>query len=183
MKHSGKLTLLLIFIMLSAQSIAQKSDTAKMSSLMVYGDNFMFSVKEPDGWTGDIDNAAKYDANIIFYKSKSDVEQGGALVQVYNFKKQDEKTEDDLKYDVKHYEKKYSNLKQQDLVVTHQDYKCYAKLVYVKDQFYQYIVYVNPGAKYKSGISVAMNISKRAATADELKAFTEIIASLTMFKG
>ena len=38
-------------------------------------------------------------------------------------------------------------------------------------------------SKYKSGISVAMNISRRAATDEELNAFKETIASLIMFKG
>jgi hypothetical protein len=42
---------------------------------------------------------------------------------------------------------------------------------------------VNPGTKYKSGLSVSMNLSKRPATDDELKAFKEIVASLTMLKG
>jgi len=39
-----------------------------MSSLIVYGDGFMFSVKEPDGWNGDTDKAAEYYANIVFNK-------------------------------------------------------------------------------------------------------------------
>ena len=53
----------------------------------------------------------------------------------------------------------------------------------MKDEFYQYTVYVNPGTKYKSGLSVGMNISKRAATEEELKKFREIISSLLMLKG
>jgi hypothetical protein len=154
-----------------------------MNDLIVYGDDFIFSVKEPDGWTGDIDNAKQYYSNIIFYKSKEDLDKGGALIQVYNFSKQDEKTNKDLEYDVKGYKDKYKELKQKDLLVTHKEYKCYSKTVYVENDFYQYTVYVNPGTKYKSGLSVSMNLSKRPATDDELKAFKEIVASLTMLKG
>src|SRR5690348_6105999 len=139
----------------------QTNDSAKISSLMVCGKDFMFSVKEPDNWIGNTDKAEEFHANIIFYKSKKDFDNGGALIQVYNFKKQDEKTEEDLKIDIKGYQKDYKNLKQQDIEVTHKEYKCFSKLVYVENNFYQYIVYINCGTKYKSGISVAMNISKR----------------------
>lgn len=178
-----KFYFLLLFGLTTVGIFGQLADTTKMNSLMVYGDDFMFSVKEPDGWIGDIDNAKQYYSNIIFYKSKEDLDKGGALIQVYNFHKQDEKTEKDLEYDIKSYKDKYKNLKQQDLVVGHKEYKCYSKTVYVENDFYQYTVYVNTGTKYKSGISVSMNISRKPATEYELKAFKEIIASLTMFKG
>ena len=183
MKHFIKLFLFLALGPLTFNCYGQTSDTAKMSSLVVYGDEFMFSVHEPDGWKGDIDNAKDYYANIIFYKSKEDIDNGGALIQVFNFNKQDEKTENDLQSDIKTYIDKYKDLKQQDFSVTHKEYKCYSKLVYVENAVYQYIVYLNPGKKYKSGLSVAMNISKRPATEEELKAFREIIPSLIMLKG
>ena len=183
MKKLIKLTSLFVCILLSFNIFGQTSDTTKMNSLMVYGDGFMFSVKEPDGWTGDIDLAKDYYSNIIFYKNKDELKNGGALIQVYNFHKQDEKTEEDLEYDIKGYKEKYKDSKQQNLEVTHKEYKCYSKLVYVEGDNYQYIVYVNPGKNYKSGLSAAMNISKRPATEEELKAFREIIASLVMFKG
>jgi len=183
MKRLTTLILFFFFGLTSLNTFGQTSDTSKWKNLIVYGKDFSFGVKEPEGWKGDIDHAADYNSNIIFYKSKEDLDNGGALVQVYNFSKQDEKTEEDLKYDIKSYEDKYQDLKKEDLKVSHKEYKCYSKMVYVKNKFYQYTVYVNPGVKYKSGVSVAMNISKRPATEDELKAFREIIASLVMLKG
>lgn len=50
----------------------------------------------------------------------------------------------------------------------------------MKDEFHQYIAYVNAGKEFSSGFSVAMNIPKRPATEAELKAYREIIASLWM---
>jgi hypothetical protein len=176
-------TSLFFFLTLSIFIVnGQTSDTA-MTNLLVYGDNFMFSVNEPHGWKGDIDNAAKYYSNIIFYKSQTDLDNGGALIQIYNFEKKDEKTEKDLAYDINEYKNKYKNLKQQELIISHKEYNCYSKTVYSDNEFYQYIVYVNPGTKYKIGLSVAMNTSKRPATEDELNAFRNIIASLIMLKG
>ena len=85
-----------------------------------------------------------------------------------------------MEYDINGYKDKYSNLKTQDFLVTHKEYGCFSKLVYVENDFYQYIVYVNPGEKYKSRLSVAMNISKRPASEEEVNTFREIIASLIM---
>ena len=149
------------------KSHGQVIDTAKLSSLMVYGDGFNFAVKEPEGWMGDTENAKKYHANVLVYKSKEDVAAGGPLIQVLVFTKTDEKTEQDLEYDVKSYKDKYEKLEQQNLSVKHLSYKCFAKTVFVKNDFYQYIVYVNPGATFKTGLSVAMNVSKRPATSEE----------------
>lgn len=156
---------------------------AKMNSLLVYGDGFMFSVKEPDGWEGNTEIAKKYSANIIFYMKTDAIKKAGALIQVYSFGKQDEKTENDLAYDIKEYKDKYKNLKSQVLLVSHKEYKCFSATVFVANDFYQYTAYINPGIKFKRGLSVAMNIPKRPATEGELKAFREIIASLIMLKG
>ena len=183
MKGTFGIIIFVVFCLTIMSCFGQSKDNQKMDALLVYGDSFIFSIKEPRGWTGDTEIAHKFYSNIVFYKSIADFNKGGALVQVYNYKKQNEKTENDLNDDIKGYKKDYSNLIEQELIVDHKDYKCFSKLIYVPDKFYQYIVYVNPGLKYKSGISVSMNISKRIATEEELKAFREIISSLVMMKG
>lgn len=96
------------------------------------------------------------------------------------FHKQDKKTADDLAYDVKSYEDRYPGLHTGEFHADHKDYGVFSKLVWVKDEFHQYIAYVNAGKEFSSGFSVAMNIPKRPATEAELKAYREIIASLWM---
>lgn len=150
-----------------------------MSSLIVYGDGFSFSVHEPEGWVGDIDKAAAYHANIIFYPEGGDPEKV-ALVQVALFHKQDEKTADDLAYDVKSYAQQYPDLQKEDFRADHKDYRVFSKLAFVKKEFYQYIAYVNAGEKFSEGFSVGMNIAKRPASDEEMKAYRDIIASLWM---
>jgi len=183
MKYLFKIWVLFIFGLINTLSFGQKKDSTKMDVLMIYGDSYIFSVKEPNGWIGDVKIAEKYYSSILFYQNKKDIKKGGTIIQVYNFKKKDEQTENDLIYDIDSYKKDYQNLIEKDLLVTHKDYKCFSKLIFLKDNFYQYIVYINPGPEYKSGISVSMNISKRPATESELSAFNEIISSLVMLKG
>lgn len=149
---------------------------------MVYGENFTFSLKEPKGWIGSIDSAAAYYSNIIFFKNLQDLKNGGAMVQVLSFTKQDENTDKDLEYDVNKYKQQYDSLKIEDFKVIHKDYKCYSNLIYVNNQFYQYIVYINPGEKFKNGVSVSMNLAKNRASKRELEAFKTIISSLWVIK-
>ena len=172
-----KFTFLLLGLFVSVIAFSQSKD----SSILVFGDGFSFSIKEPKGWTGDIDNAKKYDANIIFYKDKTELKNGGAIVQVLAFTKQDEQTNKDLEADVASYKKEYPKAKLQDFEAKHKNYKTYSKLVFVDKKFYQYIVYINGGTKYKTGFSVAMNISNRPATQEELQSYLSIISSLTIF--
>jgi hypothetical protein len=172
-----KLSFLLLGLSISLFTFAQNKD----SSLLVFGDGFSFSIKEPPGWKGDIENAKKYDANIILYKDKAELKNGGAIVQVLAFTKQDEQTNKDLEADVASYKRDYPKAKFQDFKVKHKSYKTYSKLVFIDKKFYQYIVYINGGSKYKTGFSVAMNILNRQATQEELQSYLDIIASLTIF--
>ena len=48
---------------------ALTAEREKMDNLIVFGDEFMFVVKEPPGWTGDTENAAKMGVNILFYRN------------------------------------------------------------------------------------------------------------------
>ena len=38
-----------------------------MDRLLVYGDGFMFGVKEPEGWLGDTERASAFKMNILIY--------------------------------------------------------------------------------------------------------------------
>jgi hypothetical protein len=38
----------------------------KPQALLVYGSDWIFTIKEPDDWIGDTENAAKWNCNILF---------------------------------------------------------------------------------------------------------------------
>jgi hypothetical protein len=167
---------LLLFGLMSFTTPAQ--ETMRSSALIVHGEGFMFSVDEPKGWQGDTGIAKTYYSDIVFYPSGADP-KNDPLIQVALFKK-DENTEKDLSFDVKSYTDEYPDLQKEVFRADHKDYRVFAKLVFVKGDFHHYLAYVNPGERYSSGFSVAMNISGRAATDDELEAYRKIIASLWM---
>ena len=156
-------------------------DTA--DNIIIYGDSFLFSIHEPLGWLGDVDNAKNYNANIIFYKSKDDFKKGGIHIQILTYKKQDEEVNKDLESDISSINEKNHDLKQKEIDIENNKlYLCYSKLAYVENVFYQYIAYVNPGNKFHNAFSISMSIPKRPGTKEELSAFKEIISTLAVFK-
>ena len=173
-RPSVQLVILIFGLLLSDSSFSQTKD----STLLVFGDGIIFSVKEPVGWRGDMENASKYGANIVFYKKNTKLESDAPLIQVLAFEKHDEQTNKDLEADIASYKKDYPKAKLQDFEAKHKNYKCFSKLVYVDKSFSQYIVYMNGGQKFKTGVSLAMNISGRQATPEEIKAYLFIIESL-----
>ena len=141
-------------------------------------DGFSYNFDKPNNWVLDSLNSAEYLAHSAIYKNKNDYENGGPLIQVFAFKKQDENTIEDLKFDVLSYERKYSNLKQKELNIKHSTYGTFCKEVYVEESFYQYIVYLNPGEEFEFGISVALNINETELDNTDFEIFKNLVESV-----
>lgn len=152
----------------------------KMDALLVYGDGFMFSVKEPTGWVGDTKNSSKYSANIIFYPASQSFETAQTIIRVLIADKTDENIQADLASDMKQYKEQYAGVKFKSLAVTHPTYRTFPKLFTVPGSFYEYVTYVNPGPQKKLMFSVSMNKQKSEATSDDLVVYQKIISSLLL---
>jgi|WetSurSiteA1Bulk_404760.scaffolds.fasta_scaffold21532_2 hypothetical protein len=154
----------------------------KLDQLLVYGEGFVFGVKEPVGWKADINNAAKMNANILFYHSNESFSNHRSLIYIRINKKVDENVQEDLKYDMKQYRDRYPKIQFSDISVSHASFALYAKLFYETNLFYEYVTYINPGKGKPFTLSAAMNVQKREANAEELAAYKEIISSLILIK-
>ncbi len=150
----------------------------KSDRLLVYGDGFVFGVKEPDGWHGDTVSAADYAANIIFTRPGQDSTSPYGIIRVCVNDKVDENTAEDLAYDMKEYKQKYAGIKFTDLPVDHAKYKCFAKIFFVEKDFYEYVTYVNPGKEFKYALSVSLSTKDVRATGEELSAYKVVVSSL-----
>ena len=127
-------------------------------------------------------NARDFDAEMVLYMNNDSVNKGGALVQLVSFPKADEETGEDLKADIEQYKGNFPELVEEDFSTQHPAYGCFARCLYVEGDFYQYLVYVNPGANFKRGVSLALNTSKRRPTDEELRGFRQIVYSFVMLK-
>jgi len=165
--------LLLFACILPASSIC--AENAK-DSLIVYGNDFAFIVKEPAGWHGDIDNAERFNCNVIFYAQSP--MRVTLIIRIRVNTKSDEDLEEDLAYDMQGYRKQYPKVTFADIKVSHPTYDVFPKLFYIPEDFYEYVTYINPGIGTSKMLSVSMNLQEREATKEELSAYLQIIESL-----
>lgn len=147
--------------------------------LIVYGENFSFTVSEPLGWHGDTDRAESFGANIVFYRASEIAGKSSALIRIRINTKTDENTAADLKADMDGYRKQYPKIQFHKVEVSHPKYAVFSKLFVVPGAFYEYVVYLNPGPKVPYLFSASMNTQKRRAIPDELAAFQQVVASIS----
>lgn len=146
--------------------------------LVVYGDDFMFAIKEPEGWTADIENAPKLSAGVVLYREAETFEKHGTLIAIRVARKVDEKTADDLAHDMKEFRRLYPDVEFKDLKTPHPSYKTLAKVFAIPRSRYDYVAYVNPGPVTPYLFSVTMYTGKKPAGKTELAVYKDVIKSL-----
>jgi hypothetical protein len=146
--------------------------------LVVYGDDFMFAIKEPEGWTADIENAPKLSAGVVLYRTAETFEKHGVLIAIRVAKKVDEKTADDLAHDMGEFRNLYPDVQFKDLKAPHPSYKSHAKVFAIPKSRYDYVAYLNPGPVTTYLFSVTMYTGKKPAGKSELKIYKDVIKSL-----
>ena len=91
-----------------AQSRQARPDTAANDSILVYGDGFVFSVKEPNSWHCLCGPAAsEYQVNAIFLPASAQSKAHHVTIRVRVNQKSDENTLEDLKADMRQYKQRY----------------------------------------------------------------------------
>lgn len=168
---------LVVALLLSAGAAMAQ---AKLDAVLVYGDNFIFGAKQPEGWVVDTEHSGAYQANALFYAQGNKWDNPEGMIRVRVGTKVDERTEEDLAADMDGYRKQHPGVQFKDLAVTHQKYRVHPKLFFVPNEFYEYVAYVNPGPQSVFLFSASMNKARKEATKGELAAFAKVISSLEM---
>jgi hypothetical protein len=167
--------LIAVCVLTAATTLAQ----TKLDSLLVFGDGFRFTVKEPSGWRADIENASRLEANVIFYRPGESPDDARALIRVRVNSKTDENIAADLQDDMNGYRQKEAAVQFRDFKVAHPAYPLVSKLFFVPGKFFEYVVYINPGVGKAWTFAASMNKGNEATVA-ELEAFREVIRSLIL---
>lgn len=154
----------------------------KLDQLIVYGDNFMFSVKEPNGWNGDTANAKNFQSSVILHEATQPTDSVSGLIRIRINRKVDENTKADLEEDMRGYRAQYPRVQFKDFSVNHPQYLCLAKVFYIPGEFYEYVAYVNPGPKKPILFSISMSSQKSEASVAEMEAYRSAVESLTVLK-
>lgn len=169
---------LILFVFSFLPALAKESS----DNLIIYGEGFAFTVKEPMGWRAETQNIKQFGADVIFYQNRFKYENANALIRVLVVPKTDENTALDLSYDMDRYRSRYPNIQFQDIKAGHPTYSNYSKLFLVPKGFSEYVTYLNPGNGIPRIISISMNVQKREAEKEELEAYRNIMKSLILIK-
>jgi len=153
-----------------------------LDNLVIYGDTFMISLKEPPGWTADSKAHASEHVNLVLHRNKQGDGSARPSIRILVTDKTDEKTEEDLKYDMEGYRKKYPGVQFKDVIMKHPEYRAFPKIFYVEGSFYEYVTYLNPGKSFRYLIAISMNLQKAEATSEDLQAYSLLIGSIRALK-
>jgi hypothetical protein len=148
----------------------------------VAGKDCRFTITDSTGWIADTVNAAKYKANIIFYRSRQD--SAKVRIEVKTFAKADSNWHVFGGFGKNDQDARITQLQHND--PQYRDYRYQKLMIYEKDTLLS-IWNIDPGAKYKHIFSAVLRTVKEpraakdaAAVHEEYKAFFSLIASLTM---
>jgi hypothetical protein len=177
LKQFALLSLIFGALVLPAGS---KAEEKKNGPLVVYGDTFMFVMQEPEGWTADMENAAKLSAGVILVREGETFEKHGVLIAIRVAKKVDENTRDDLVHDMREFRNLYPDALFKDLTAPHPTYASHAKLFAIPKSRYDYVTFLNPGAGSPLLFSVTMYTGKKEAGDKDLKVYRDVVRSLEL---
>jgi hypothetical protein len=136
----------------------------KMDRLIVYGNDFMFGVREPEGWQGDNERPSSFQMNILIYprehRPPDRVPDLDGVIRFGVNKKVDENTKQDLAADMAGYRKRFPKVQFTDIEVSHPANKRY---------WYMF--------------SVAYASGKKPASSTDLNSLRMVIAPLVALGG
>jgi hypothetical protein len=155
----------------------EPSVSPKPQGLLVYGSDWVLTAKEPDGWIGNTENAAKWNCNVFFYP-KEQRPEATTLIRVTVATKSGDDAYEDFKADMERYKHSYPEVQFNDIDVSHPDYRSYAKLYLSPGRFWDYVTYLEPSPKARHLISVSMNKRGSEANAAEMKTYRAVVRSV-----
>ncbi len=158
-------------------------DEPKLDRLLVYGEGWAFSAQAPPGWVGDTQRAGDIGANVAFYRDGESMSSAVALIRIRVNPKMDENISADLDFDKDGYRKRFPSIAFRDLDVAHAKYQTVGSVFFVQGEFYEYVLYINPGKGSRWNFSASMNIQKADATPADLAAFRSIVRSIGLLGG
>lgn len=156
----------------------EKEEKEASGPLVVFSDDFMFSVKEPEGWTADIENAPKLSSGVVFYREGETFENRSDTISIRISKKVDEDTAKDLSHDMEQFKTLYPDVEFLPLKAPRKGYISFSKIFAIKNSSYHYVCYVNPGKESPYLFIVFMKKEKKKADKQELKAFQEVVKTI-----
>jgi len=170
--------LVLVVLCLVQASVPVRADNPNdLKSLMVYGRDWIFAVREPDGWLGDTGScAADEGVNILFLPAGKTMGTSDVNVSIVVWQKTDDDLGQDLAIDMQRYKKQYPKIRFSDFSAHDDCCTTWSKVYYYAGR-QDWTVYVNPGRGYKWYAVISLETQTGTPSTAELAALREIVAT------
>ncbi len=147
MRYSKILLISLIILGSATWASGYSSGQENKDALLIYGQDFMFRVTEPEGWRGHTEDAYRYRMNAYFCPGEKDINNSPAIMHISVLDKGDENIQQHLAYDMQQYQKHYRNIKFQDFPIEGLNYRYASRIFIIEDKTIDYVCFLDPGEK------------------------------------
>jgi len=146
--------------------------------LIIRSPNGVFKVSEPPGWNGDWSAAERFGANMIFFPESAESKSFDMNIRVRVSDNHGEDPAQDLAVETEKLKTEKPGVQLADLAVRHPRYATAAKTFFKPSEWYEYVVYLNPGPGDPHIFSVMMSKKSKPATDAELASFRRVLESV-----
>jgi hypothetical protein len=119
-----------------------------MKGLIINGEGFVFTIKEPDGWTVNIEDAQKKGLNAYFAIDGYSYKNTPGLIYIRVMDKQGLTVEQHLKADMDKFSQDDKSVAFKEFAVTSISYHYASKNYLIGSRHCDYLCYIDPGEKY-----------------------------------
>jgi len=156
--------------------------SSQMDQLLIYGNGWMFNVKEPKGWIGHTEDAYRYRVNIYFCLGKKSFDKSPVVMHISVNNKRGETLQQKMDSDVADYKKQHKKLELQEFPISEPAYKVLSKKYSYDDKTTDYVCFLDPDEDSPLYMVLVLNGPKEETPKYE-KDFLSLIRSFSWLGG
>lgn len=145
---------------------------------IVYGKNYMYQVKSPNGYNAQIQLVSSVSGHVKFIPNSI----ANSAFEFYIISKNSDSTADQQKYLSSYYQDHFSGLQVSTIETVNLPFQCTAKCYSQSGKFYDYLYYINCGTKYNYWVVASMHSEKKPISTEEYTAFYNTMLSINPIK-
>ena len=162
--------------------LAATVGSSQMDQLLIFGNGWMFNVKEPTGWTGHTEDAYQYHVNIYFCLGKKTFSKSQVVMHISVNSKRGETLQQKMDYDIAYYKKQHKKIELQEFPMGELAYEVLSKKYTYDEKTIDYVCFLDPDKDSPLYLVFVLNGPKEDSPKYE-QDFLSLIRSLSWLGG
>lgn len=156
--------------------------SSQMDHLLIFGDGWMFNVKEPTGWTGHTEDAYRYRVNAYFCLGKKSFNKSPVVMHITINSKRGDTLQQIINSDIADYKKRHKKLELQEFPISELGYEVLSKKYSYDENTIDYVCILDPNKDSPFYLVFVLNGPKEESPQYE-KDFLSLIRSFSWLGG